>query len=199
MNDNKLTEILNQPQVPDDLAETLHLNFQQQLGEAERCKKASFWHLKYSMAASVFISIILFSYWFSTPDIISAAYADTQKDSTLNNMLSVPLKNWTEFKNIAPPPTEMTIGMSKFCHLNTYKTAHLRVLGEKQGTVDVFMYPGPLPIFFKKKSGMINDRLWRVLSESDDLNVILLYTKDMRETAVEKLILTMFSNRSTAS
>ncbi len=125
----------------------------------------------------------IFSY-LHTPDIISSAYADIYKDSTLNNGMQVAILQWLQENNIARVPQKFPVKMSKFCRLDSVLTTHLRIVGYNQGVMNVFFHQGVRPIHWINKTGIVDDMNWTLVKVRENLTVIVLYSFDMREKSV---------------
>ncbi len=189
MIDKKIAELLLKPTVPKELPNKLHLNWKKKL-EEDRCKrKNQQWKIGYSLAASIFIAVLSFTYWHSLPpNLITLAYSDIQKDSYLNNGLSNEVVNWFETNGLSFPSKTMKIKMSKFCKLDEYKAIHIRVLGEYTGEVDIFLSNINFSTLSDKTSGRIKNKNWRIISNKEKADAILVYGDDMKEKSVEKLM-----------
>jgi hypothetical protein len=122
------------------------------------------------------------------PDVIADAYADISKDRDLHNGLQPSMEQWLQENRIFNAPEQYPVEMSKFCHLDQYLTTHLRLAGSKQGKMHLFIHHGSRPISWINRSGDMDDMRWRLLKVRDDLTVIVLYTQDMRETAVQNIL-----------
>ena len=189
MIDKKIAELLLKPTVPKELPNKLHLNWKNKL-EKDNCKrKKQQWKIAYSLAASIFIAVLSLTYWYSLPPkLIALAYSDIQKDNYLNNGLSSEVMNWIETNGLSLPSKTMKIKMSKFCMLDKYKATHIRVLGEHSGKVDIFLSDISFTTFSSKTSGRINNQKWRIISNKEKSDAILVYGDDMKEESVERLI-----------
>ena len=77
--------------------------------------------------------------------------------------------------------------------LNGHKTIHLKVAGEKQGTVHLFIKEGHFDLTKSNRDEEINESMpWKLINPREDLSVLVLYTKDMNPANVDRLIQTMF-------
>jgi len=140
-----------------------------------------------SIAASLLLFITVFSY-IQTPDLIIAAYADTLKDSNLNNGMETNMKEWMTDNHINSAPIKYPVEMSKICKLNQYKTTHLRIAGAEQGTMHIFFHNGEMSTHWRKSTGTIDELNWKLIKVRDKLTVIVFYTDDMRESAIQNIL-----------
>lgn len=140
-----------------------------------------------SIAASILLFLVGFAYM-QTPTLISSAYVDSFKDADLNNGLQVSMQQWLDENHILAVPSAFPVTMSKFCHLDGLLTAHLRIAGKEQGEMNVFFHYGSAPLFWSKRSGMVDNMNWKFIKVRDNLSLIVLYTEDMREQSVQKIL-----------
>ncbi|RDH84874.1 MAG: hypothetical protein DIZ80_05260 [endosymbiont of Galathealinum brachiosum] len=161
---------------------------QHQQSSGSRFKQINVYKWPGSIAASILLFVVMMGY-FQTPDLISSAYADIQKDSNLNNGMQVSMQQWLDENDISRVPIMYPVEMSKFCRLDQKLTTHLRIAGKEQGVLNVFFHQGkrPLhwsPLHWLKGAGTLDDMNWKLVKVRDDLTVIVLYSHDMREKAV---------------
>lgn len=140
-----------------------------------------------SIAASVLLLVAMLSY-FQTPALITSAYADIYKDANLNNGLQPTMQQWLSVNKIANVPSQYPVKMSKFCRLGKVLTTHLRIAGKEQGELNVFIQQGKNVSYWMNKTGRVDSINWKLLNVRDDLTVIVLYTQDMREKAVQHIL-----------
>jgi len=153
------------------------------------------WTLSASaIAASLIIVISMFNYQ-PQPNIITAAYNDVVNDSKLNNGFAQQHKDWIAVNQILPVPVQYQVEMSKFCNLDGQKTTHLRIAGLQQGKMHIFFKKGSLNFNNKISTGKTKNMYWKILKSSNDITVIVMYTKDMREHTVTKIINKMLANQ----
>jgi hypothetical protein len=70
---------------------------------------------------------------------------------------------------------------------------HIKVAGEKQGEVHLFIIPDGFNLAFERETiGIVNAMPWKMIEPRDDLSVLVVYSHDMNPKNVEKLIQTMF-------
>ena len=151
-------------------------------------RKSSMWSISISaIAASLLVAVIMIGFQ-QQPEIITAAYNDIKIDSHLNNGFAQQQKEWIAVNHILPAPAQYNIEMSKFCELAGHQTTHLRIAGAERGKMNIFFKKGLRPYRFGKKSGKKDDMFWKVLESKQDFTVIVLYTEDMRENVVNKII-----------
>jgi len=139
-----------------------------------------------SIAASFLI--VWISAYLHTPQLISSAYADIQKDKSLNTGMSLAIQQWLDESNIASVPTQYPVEMSKFCTLDQSLTMHMRIAGKDQGELNVFFYHGERPLFWFNGAGKLNDMNWKLLKVRKNLTLVVLYTHDMREKSVQHIL-----------
>ncbi len=168
---------------------------QAQGGFLERSLSKSISHrLKWmvAMVASILLSLLALNYWqtpaLMTPTLITSAYADIYKDSNLKNGLQPPMEQWLKVNKVSAVPREYPIKMSKFCRLGDVVTMHLRIAGKQQGEVNVFIHRGDRVSLLMDRSGSVDDINWKLIKVRNDLTLIVLYTQDMREKAVQHIL-----------
>ncbi|MCW9046898.1 MAG: hypothetical protein OQK46_02370 [Gammaproteobacteria bacterium] len=135
-----------------------------------------------SIAAS-FLIVWMLAY-LHTPQLISSAYADIQKDKNLNTGLPLAIQQWLDENKITRVPSQYPVEMSKFCTLDQNLTMHMRIAGKQQGMLNVFFYHGERPLFWFNGTGKLDDLNWRLLKVRENLTLIVFYTHDMREKSV---------------
>ena len=140
-----------------------------------------------SLMVTMVLSVALFFY-LSTPAIVSAAYADIMKDADLNNGIQAGMQQWLSENAIADVPQQYAVEMSRFCRLDQYLTTHLRIAGSEQGKLHLFFHQGKRPAHWLSMRGVEQKIHWRVLDVRDDLTLLVLYTEDMRKSAVEHIL-----------
>lgn len=141
-----------------------------------------------SSAAVALLFFVALTSYIKTPDIITLAYADILKDSELNNGIQPTMQQWLNENSVTQVPQQYPVEMSKFCLLDKYLTAHLRIAGIEQGKMNVFFHQGPHGLNSLKRSGTMNNMNWKLLKVRDDLTIIVMYTQDMREQAVQHIL-----------
>jgi len=150
-------------------------------------EKSVSWRWLSSIAASLLISIAIFTY-LQTPAVVTAAYSDTQKDAALNNGLQASVSQWINENQIDAVPAQYRVEMSKFCRLDRYQTSHLRVAGVEQGKLHLFFHHGGHPLNWFNRSGTVDKMNWKLIKVRRDLSLIVMYSDDMRETAVRDIL-----------
>lgn len=140
-----------------------------------------------SVAAALLLFLMAFVYM-HTPAVISDAYADMVKDASLNNQMQSSVRHWMNENSIGGVPQNYPVEMSKFCHLDKYETTHLRVAGAEQGTMHLFFHRGKRPIHWMNRSGSVDDMGWKMIEVREGLTVIVLYTHDMRASAIQAIL-----------
>ena len=143
-----------------------------------------------AIAASLFAVVLSVAY-LQTPALITAAYADVQKDASLNNGLAAAQQEWISANHIAPIPAQYKVEMSKYCDLDGFRATHFRIAGEHQGNMNIFFNKGPRPYTFGRSSGKTDDLYWKVLESRQGFTVVVMYTEDMREKVVNTILNTM--------
>jgi len=155
-------------------------------GKYKDKKKALLWGLPV-----IFCVFVLGNFIFpviTTPKVIQAAYADISKDSELHNGMDVSMRHWLDENAVASVPQQYAVEMSKFCVLDRYLTTHLRIAGTEQGKLHLFFHQGKGLGGWKSRSGVLQRMNWRLLEVHKDLTLIVMYTHDMRESAVEQIL-----------
>jgi len=140
-----------------------------------------------SIAASLLLFIVIFSYA-HTPAVITAAYADTLQDAKLNNGMQVSMNQWMIDNRINDVPEEYPVEMSKFCNIDQYQTTHLRIAGVEQGILHIFMHSGAISGVWGKHTGTIDEMNWKLIKIRDEMTLIVLYSNDMRDSAVQNIL-----------
>lgn len=145
-----------------------------------------------SVAASLLLFMLVTGY-LQTPSLITSAYADIQKDANLNNGMQLSMQQWLDENDIASVPSPYPVEMSKFCRLDQILTTHIRIAGKKQGEMNVFFHHGdrPLhwsPLHWLKGAGTVDNVNWKLLKVRDNLTLIVLYSHDMHEKAVQHIL-----------
>jgi hypothetical protein len=144
-----------------------------------------------SIAASLLLFVIVYGYA-HTPSVITSAYADIQLDAGINNGLQASISQWMSENRIRNVPLQYPVEMSKRCHLDEYKTTHMRIAGYERGTMHLFLHRGNAMPWIKR-TGTVGEMNWKLIKARDDLTVIVLYTRDMRESAIQNVLGEMFS------
>ena len=162
---------------------------QQDAGVSARYrKKKNLWVLGLPAILFVFALGYFKSPLILTPDVIQAAYADISKDSGLHNGMESTMRQWLDENAVASVPQQYAVEMSKFCVLDRYLTTHLRIAGAEQGKLHLFFHQGKDLAGWKKRSGVLQRMHWKLLEVHNDLTLIVMYTHDMRESAVEQIL-----------
>lgn len=139
-----------------------------------------------SIAAS-FLVVLVMSYLY-TPQVISAAYADIQKDKHLTTGLQLPMQQWLDENKITRVPAQYPVEMTKFCMLDQNLTLHMRISGKEQGEMNVFFHHGEQSLLWFDGSGELDDMKWKLLKVRENLTLVVLYTHDMREKSVQHIL-----------
>jgi len=144
-----------------------------------------------SLAASLFL-LVMVSGYLHTPEIVTLANTDITKDANLKNGLPVPTEQWLNKHSIEQVPEIYPVKMSKLCRLGQSLTMHLRIAGKQQGEMNVFFQPGENTTGWVDgwlaRSGDMQGMHWKLIKVRKNLSVIVLYTPDMRETAVQDIL-----------
>jgi len=192
IDDNEIKKQLNSPAPPENLESDIHSALQSLQGNSEK-RHRTYWQA-YALAASV--SIVMLSLFIgvtaTTPEIVTTAIADIQKDEFIGAQLAEKYRPWLNQKNINFPPREMTVEMSKFCKLSGHLSFHLKIAGQHQGKVHIFILNNTPDIANGKRSGQVASMKWRIIKPRANLTILVLSTKDMKQESVNKLIRTMF-------
>jgi len=140
-----------------------------------------------AMAASILLFVVMLSF-FHTPALITSAYADIYKDANLNNGMQASMQQWLSVNNVSAVPQEYPVKMSKFCRLGAIVTTHLRIAGKQQGEMNVFIQQGDSGGVWMDRAGSVDDINWKLIKVRDDLTLVVLYTQNMREKAVQHIL-----------
>lgn len=144
-----------------------------------------------SLAASLLL-LVMVSGYLRTPEIVTLANIDISKDALLNNGLPAPTEQWLNKHRINRVPEIYPVKMSKLCRLGQSLTMHLRIAGKQQGEMNVFFQPGENTTGWVDgwlaRSGDMQGMHWKLIKVRKNLSVIVLYTPDMRETAVQDIL-----------
>ena len=140
-----------------------------------------------SLLASIALSVTAL-YYLVTPSIITAAYVDISKDADINNGIKLSMQQWLDENGVAAIPRQYPVEMSRFCKLDQYLTTHLRIAGREQGVLHLFFHQGKRPMYWLGQQGVKKNMHWRLMNVGDDLTLIVMYTEDMRESAVEHIL-----------
>jgi len=169
----------------------LDANAESEINTNETKEQPIFSRSKYlwlsSMAASLMIFFILFGKP-QSPELVTYAYSDIKKDAIFHNGLDKTISEWLGVKNIPPFPKGFNIEMSKFCQLKQHPATHIRVAGITQGTAHFFFHQTNSDLTPKMSRGFENDMNWRVIKLHEDLSVLVIYSQDMREQAIQHIL-----------
>jgi len=189
--DNYLHEMLNRPRVPQDLEEKIVANWKTQTDNQHQRVK-----FRYLVAAAGLIGIVLTTYMFKfmllSNDLIAVAVNDIRKDDNQHVGISVAVDLVLQQEKIHLPPSSMSIEMTKACNLNGNKTMHVKVAGEKQGSVHLFIKKGDFEATLLSSNDEPSAMPWRLIKPRNDISVLVIYTRDMNPVSVDNLIQTMF-------
>lgn len=189
MDDNELHNQLNRPRVPDDLEARIRTNWYEQKARQRDTYRPA---IAVFLAASLFgivIGAALLNIEITQNDLIKVAVRDIDNDEKQHAGIILPVDSLIEQAHIHYPPESMTVNMSKMCNLDGNKTIHLKVAGEKQGEVHLFIKDGDFDLTPSRQNKTMP---WKLIKPRDNLSVLVLYTQDMNPANVERLIQTMF-------
>lgn len=189
MDDNELRNQLNRPHVPDDLETRIRTNWYEQKAKKRDTYKPA---IMAFLAASLFgivIGTALLNIGAINNDLIKVAVKDINNDEEQHAGVILPVDSLITQTHIHYPPESMTVKMSKICNLDGNKTFHLKVAGEKQGEVHLFIKEGNFDL---TPSSQNKTMPWKLIKPRDNLSVLVLYTQDMNPANVDRLIQTMF-------
>jgi len=190
MNNKNLKRHLNSVEVPNGLANKIKHNLPQQQPGYKKLAMAGF-------AASIVFSILIISWspaTTSSPELIVAALADIKQDAHLTTGLTTKQENWLTAHNVALPPKDLKVEMSKYCNIAGFATSHLRIAGKKRGQAHIFLYPGDLNL--AKYKGTHDNMNWINLKMNQGMSVLVMYTEDMKKEGVNHILKTMFPNQA---
>ena len=142
--------------------------------------------------ASLAAIIAILGYILMVPAIVNNALIDIQKDEFVGVGLVEQYRPWLSQKNISLPPQGMTVEASKFCNLSGKLSFHMKIAGKHQGKVHLFILKSGPAVSSWKQSGTVASLSWRIIKPRANLYVLVLFTRDMREESVNKLIQKMF-------
>jgi len=188
----KLKQLLDQPQVPEMLAQKIRANWRQQQLQQRRRKPMIFaWA---ASVAALALTLMVFVKPNTGPsDLINFALEDIANDAEKHVAISVPLDGVYQLAQIHQPPPSMPIEMSKTCYLGNNKTTHLKIAGARQGVVHLFIKQGDFnAVFVDATRRQAFTMPWRLLKPRKDLTVLVLYSQDMNPNSVDTLLKTMF-------
>lgn len=193
MDDKELYKHFNRPPIPDDLEDRIRANWFEQKTQ----RQSNYTARKYAFLAASIIGIvigtILMDNSITQAELIQLAVNDIQSDEKKKIGIALPVASLVKQRNINYPPESMPVEMTKYCNLDGNKTIHLKVAGEKQGTVHLFINEGHFDLSKSNRDEEINESMpWKLINPREDLSVLVLYTKDMNPANVDRLIQTMF-------
>ena len=179
---------LNRPQPPADLLATVQGNWQLQQRNSHKP-----WNvLRWGAVAGVVLVSLLLRALLDHGSLVSAAMEDIAAADRHAQGVSVSMDEVASALSIALPLPEMTLLMSKRCHIEGLDTVHLQIAGARRGEVHLFIHQGAANAFAEQDSGKAADFTWRMLSPREDLSVLVLYSADMKAESVEALLQHMF-------
>ena len=190
MKDKELEQQLDCPIIPNDLEASIRSNWKTQLGEPNQQRR---WNTLLASAASLVMVVALFASISRTPAVVSDALADIGDDAKHDIGISIPMETLLAEKHFNAPKQSMQTKMTKYCNLNSARTVHLQVAGEKQGQVHLFIQEGAFDVAaWQKNRGVLGTMTWKLITPREDISVLVMYTADMNPDNVEKLIQQMF-------
>ena len=198
--DQKLRDQLQGPQPTAQLESRIRENWQQQMADAVQQQQPRFPQSILTQGRSLaagFVLLMLAGMSLSVvewrPTVVLAALEDIQKDVHQQVGISIPVDTVLNDYQIQRPPKNMTVAMTKQCHLNGNMSMHLEVAGENQGRVHLFILKGGPDIpFWQRLNGKDASMPWQLIRPRPGLSVLVMQTPDMNSRNVEKLIHSMF-------
>lgn len=191
MNKHKLGKQLGDINVPEQLENRIHRNWQQQLREESIARAGSKWQL--ATTASFLVVIVLLRTVFSTPDLVNAALEDIVADAKHSVGVSVEMDSILQANHIQAPTINMPVRMTKYCTLEKSRTLHMQIAGEQQGSVHLFVKENGFDAqFWQDSQGVKQQMIWKIIHPRDDLSVLVIHTPDMDPLNVDKLVQHMF-------
>ncbi len=192
IDDNEIKRQLHSPATPEDLERDIRAACNALQDKSVKHGKV-YWPAYALMSiVGVILLSVLISITTTTPNIVTTAVADIKKDEFIGAHLVEKYRPWLSQKKINLPPEEMTVEMSKFCKLSGQLSFHLKIAGQRQGKVHLFILKNNPGIASGKRSGKVATMSWRIINPRDKLYVLVLFTKDMKKESVNKLIRKMF-------
>ncbi len=158
-------------------------------------KKTCRWYVPATLLASVAMVFFIISV-IGTPRLINHAYADIQKDAGYYSQLTDQQQQWLIANNINQVPQQYRLEMSKYCELGDDKTLHLRIAGIEQGKLHLFFQQDRAKSSWPSRRGQLDDLHWEVRKLNADMNLIVMYTDNMRKTAVDSILQQMLLGSS---
>ena len=190
--DEKLHLQLNRPRVPENLEDRIRANWQAQMLPTKNAWPAKRL-LAVAAAFTLALGVVLVNYYPATPALVNAALRDIHNDEAQGIGVTVPVSLVAEIEKVKLPPPFMPVEMTKYCNLVGHQTLHVKVSGEKQGKVHLFMTNEGFDLrFWQARQGAMHSMPWRLIKPRGDLSVLVLYTEDMNPANVDKLIQAMF-------
>jgi len=214
---DKLNQVLNMPDTPDNLEKSLFENFDKQIIEEEKAvrkKKRNRLFFSSSLAASLFIglAIVLRINIIASP--VELAYEHAQEEKLMTGHIDGGYKQWMSERGIAIPVNAEAIILSKNCLIGEVKAKHLRfeldgfllqdppngsrpnsVLKSK-GVINLFIQTArDKSIEAKDTSGDINGQKWILFKTGKEMEVLVLYENDSYKIQVDEIIKSMFPDR----
>ena len=195
--DRDLAASLKRPTPPRDLEKKIRENWQQQLVQQSSPMKNQSRNAHWRLIAAAVALFVIVTFSFVginyTPSLIAAAINDIASDKKKNIGLAVQTDKWLAAHQINMPPAAMPIKMSKYCLIGGNKTLHLKIAGENQGEVHLFILPGKFDrAIWQKRNGITSSMPWQIMQPFNDLSVLVLQSQDMNKEKVQQLIQTMF-------
>jgi len=190
MKDRELERQLDRPIVPNDLEASIRSNWKTQIGGPSQQRR---WNTMLASAASLVMVVALLASFGQTPGVVSDALADISDDAKHGVGISIPLETLLAEKHFKAPLQNMQVKMTKYCDLDSSRTVHLQVAGERQGQVHLFIQEGAFDVAaWQKNRGELGAMTWKLITPREDISVLVMYTADMNPDNVEKLIQQMF-------
>ncbi len=191
IDDNKIKQTLQSAIPPQNLETDIYRAWQKAQGTPAKSIR-TYWPA-YSLLSFVGIVAVL---WINlsilTPSIISTAIEDIQKDAFTGAGITEKYRHWLSQRNIKLPPDKMTVTLSKFCKLAGRLSFHLKIAGEHQGNVHLFILNNKPDMTSGNLNGKSATLSWRIIKPQANLYVLVLFTHDMKQESVNKLIQNMF-------
>jgi len=189
MDENELRNQLNRPHVPDDLETKIRTNWCEQRTKQRIAYKPAILAFVAASLFGIFVGTSLLNTGITRNDLINAAIKDIDNDEKQHTGIILPVDSLITQAHIHYPPESMTVKMSKICNLDRNETIHLKIAGEKQGEVHLFIKEGNFDLM---PSSQNKTMPWKLIKPRDNLSVLVLYTQDMNPANVDRLIQTMF-------
>lgn len=190
LNKKKLQRSLNKVTTPNDLVKDIHNNWQMQ---QKNSKSGTKYFVGLSTAAVLFVTVLIFFQTYSTPKLITTAWADIRKDDEKNIGISVPLETIRHNTGIGDSLENIAVKMTKACTLDRTKTLHIKIAEKNHGFVHLFIKKGNFSLYpWQSHEGENKHVNWQIISPQKNLSVLVLRTPEVSKAQITKLVHKLF-------